>query len=56
MTFSSPVATAESSKFAGILSVALAQHHHLGFDGWVRWGGNDRLLPEVLLGSPLIMP
>ena len=30
--FSSPVATAEFSKFAGILSaVALSQHHLLGF-------------------------
>ena len=30
-TFSSPVATAKFSKFAGILSVALSQHHLLGF-------------------------
>ena len=30
-TFSSPVATAEFSKFAGILSAALSQHHPLGF-------------------------
>ena len=30
-TFSSPVATAEPSKFAGILSAALLQHHVLGF-------------------------
>ena len=30
LTFSSPVATAEFSKFAGILSVALSQHHLLG--------------------------
>ena len=29
---SSPVATAEFSKFAGILSAALAQHHLLGFE------------------------
>ena len=27
-----PVATAEFSKFAGILSVALSQHHVLGFE------------------------
>ena len=27
MTFSSPVATVEVSKFAGILSAALSQHH-----------------------------
>ena len=32
MTFSSPVATAEFSKFAGILSAALSQHHLLGFE------------------------
>ena len=32
MTFSSPVATAEFSKFAGILSVALSQHHLSGFE------------------------
>ena len=32
LTFSSPVATAEFSKFAGILSAALS-HHLLGFDG-----------------------
>ena len=30
MTFSSPVAAAEFSKFAGILSAALLQHHLLG--------------------------
>ena len=30
--FSCPVATAEFSKFAGILSVALSQHHLLGFE------------------------
>ena len=30
--FSSPVATAEFSKFAGILSVALSQHQLLGFE------------------------
>ena len=32
VTFSSPVATAEFSKFAGILSTALSQHHLLGFE------------------------
>ena len=32
LTFSSPVATAEFSKFAGILSVALSQHHLSGFE------------------------
>ena len=29
---SSPVATAEFSKFAGVLSAALLQHHLLGFE------------------------
>ena len=32
LTFSSPVATAEFSSFAGILSAALSQHHLLGFE------------------------
>ena len=32
LTFSSPVATAEFSKFAGILNVALSQHHLSGFE------------------------
>jgi len=32
LTFSSPVATAEFSKFAGVLSTALSQHHLLGFE------------------------
>ena len=32
LTFSSPVATAEFSKFDGILSTALSQHHLLGFE------------------------
>ena len=32
LTFSSPVATAEVSKFAGILSAALSQHHPSGFE------------------------
>ena len=32
LTFSSPVATAEFSKFAGILSAALSQHHLPGFE------------------------
>ena len=31
LTFSSPVVTAEFSKFAGILSIAFSQHHLLGF-------------------------
>ena len=32
LIFSSPVATDEFSKFAGILSAALSQHHLLGFE------------------------
>ena len=32
LTFSSPVATVEFSKFAGILSAALSKHHLLGFE------------------------
>ena len=32
LTFSSPVATAEFSKFAGVLSAALSQHHLSGFE------------------------
>ena len=32
LTFCSPVATAEFSKFAGILSEALPQHHLLGLE------------------------
>ena len=32
LTFSSPVSTAEFSRFAGILSAALSQHHLLGFE------------------------
>ena len=32
MTFSSPVATVELSKLAGILSAVLSQYHLLGFE------------------------
>ena len=32
LTFSSPVAAAEFSKFAGIFRAALSQHHLLGFE------------------------
>ena len=32
LTFSSPVATAEFSKFAGVLNAALSQHHLLRFE------------------------
>jgi len=34
LTFSSPVATAEFSKFAGILSAALSQHHLSGLHSY----------------------
>ena len=38
LTFSSPVATAEFSKFASILSAALLQHHLLGFEiAWLKF-------------------
>ena len=42
LTLSSPVATAEFFKFAGILSAALSQHHLLGMlvennSGWNSW-------------------
>ena len=32
LTFSSPVATAEFSKFASILNATFSQHHLLGFE------------------------
>jgi len=32
LTFSSPVATAEFSKFVGIVSAAFSQHYLLGFE------------------------
>jgi hypothetical protein len=32
LTFSSPVATAEFSKFAGMLTIALSQDYLLGFE------------------------
>ena len=37
LTFSSPVATAEFSKFVGILSAALSQHHFLGLEIKFSW-------------------
>ena len=43
--FSKSVATAEFSKFAGILSAALSQHHLLGFEirmsDWTEWAKSD---------------
>ena len=50
-TFSSPVATAEFSKFAGILSAALSQHHLVGFEvakvefNHLHWHQTPVLLP-----------
>ena len=32
LTFPNPVAMAEFSRFAGLLSAALSQHHLLGFE------------------------
>ena len=40
LTFSSPVATADFSKFAGILSAALSQHHHKGNACLIKWVWN----------------
>ena len=38
VTFSSPVSTAEFSKFAGLLSAALSQYHLLGFEiAWLEF-------------------
>ena len=47
--FSSPVATAEFSKFAAILSAVLSQHHLLGFEIEIVKLVNCRLhiLPEL---------
>ena len=45
--FSSPVATAEFSKFAGILSVALSQHHFSRFPPGL---GNSQSFFLSLLG------
>ena len=44
LTFSSPVVTAEFSKFAGILSAALSQHHLSGFE-----------IAQLVLSSPLAL-
>ena len=46
LTFSSPVATAEFSRFVGVLSAALSQHHLSGFglflQTWRGVGGDSR--------------
>ena len=49
LTFSSPVATAEFFKFAGILSAALSQHH-LAVLGWNL--KNDRMISVLFQGKP----
>ena len=56
MPFSSPVATAEFSKFAGILSAALSQHHLSGFEIAQYMGSNifsfqDDTLPDSVPGN-----
>ena len=43
--FFSPMATAEFSKFAGILSAALSQHHLLGFERAQRQLGRNKSFP-----------
>ena len=48
LTFSSPAATAEFSKCAGILSAALSQHHLLGFE-------IARLIPSPPLALFVVM-
>ena len=44
LTFSSPVATAELYKFAGILSAALSQHHLSGFEIYIYIGFSGELV------------
>ena len=62
LTFSSPVATAGFSKFAGILSAALSQHHLLGFEMTrlefrrVLFRSNHLILCRPLLLLPSIFP
>ena len=49
--FSSPVATAEFSKFAGILSAALSQHHLSGFESSTRIASHPLALFIVMLSK-----
>ena len=51
LTFSSPVVTAEFSKFAGILSAALSQHHLLGF-----WNSSAGILSPPLALFVVMLP
>ena len=50
-TFSSPVATAAFSKYAGILSAALSQLHLLGFETGIPWHPTPVLLPGKSRGQ-----
>ena len=48
--FSSPVATAEFCRFAGILSAALSQHHLLGFEiAQLEWISIKRTLTGLII-------
>ena len=52
LTFSSPVAIAEFSKFAGILSATLSQHHLLGFGSSAgKESASNAGDPNSILGS-----
>ena len=51
LTFSSPVSTAEFSKFTGILSAALEQHHLLGF-----WNSSAGILSPPLALFVVMLP
>ena len=55
LTFSSPVATAEFSKFAGILSAALSQHH-LELDCEDSWAPKNWCFWTVVLEKTLESP
>ena len=50
VTFFSPVATAELSKFAGILSAALSQHHFSGFGKEIQPVHSEGDQPWVFFG------
>ena len=65
-TFSSPVATADFSKFAGILSAALSQHPLLGFEIaqlefhhlhwlWSNWSSQSYKISHVPKNEPKIL-
>ena len=49
-SFSSSVATAEFSKFAGILSAALSQHHLSGFEiAWLEFHSSPPLVLFIVM-------